>query len=564
MTQPNRRSYSDGIPNAASDYRLPPQLPPPWTDPRDAELYFEQDLTHFPHPLAMLDYDFAKHCVDHGMSMAVKRLSSPFRTEMRRFWTHVYTREVLYCPPQEVQEVWNTTTREAFAPMLADLERHWSNVWLPEIRAAQRSWSAFDLEGASDADLADHLARSLQLIRRVWEIHFEVVYSVGHAWNMYYETFMELFEGATRLEAMTPLEGLDNMTAEAGRAIWQLAELAQAVPAVAETVASSDPSEALARLRDTPGAEVFLTGLDDYLQAYGHRSTSINLSSKSLVEDPTPVVSQLRDALTNPGSDPRRHQDGRNRDREQAIERARLALEHYPGQFRKEFEHRLAQAQVAVQLKENHNFVIDYECTAAMRRLVMEVARRLVVTGSLERQEDVLHLSLEELQAAANALAKNVTGALDLSMLVAERAAEMERYAGVEVPTTLGTPPPKPPAEATEAPAPEPGTFVGVGMSAGVARGRVRVARSFDDAGALRPGEVLVATSTTQPWSPLFATAAALVTEAGGVLSHVGVIAREYRLPAVSGVAKAVDVLKDGMIVEVDGLAGVVRVISEG
>src|SRR5690606_10282713 len=97
-----------------------------------------------------------------------------------------------------------------------------------------------------------------------------------------------------------------------------------------------------------------------------------------------------------------------------------------------------------------------------------------------------------------------------------------------------------------------------------VARGRVRVARSFDDAGALRPGEVLVATSTTQPWSPLFATAAALVTEAGGVLSHVGVIAREYRLPAVSGVAKAVDVLKDGMIVEVDGLAGGVRVISEG
>ncbi|HZJ08135.1 MAG TPA: PEP-utilizing enzyme [Trueperaceae bacterium] len=101
-------------------------------------------------------------------------------------------------------------------------------------------------------------------------------------------------------------------------------------------------------------------------------------------------------------------------------------------------------------------------------------------------------------------------------------------------------------------------------MSAGVARGRVRVAKTFDAARELRPGEVLVATSTTQPWTPLFATAAALVTEAGGVLSHIGVVAREYRLPAVSGVAKAVNVLRDGMLVEVDGSAGIVRIVAEG
>jgi pyruvate,water dikinase len=86
------------------------------------------------------------------------------------------------------------------------------------------------------------------------------------------------------------------------------------------------------------------------------------------------------------------------------------------------------------------------------------------------------------------------------------------------------------------------------------------VIRSFADAGKLRAGDVLVAETTAPPWTPLFATAAAIVTDSGGVLSHCAVVAREYRIPAVVGTGRATTTIRDGEIVEVDGDAGLVRI----
>ncbi len=41
--------------------------------------------------------------------------------------------------------------------------------------------------------------------------------------------------------------------------------------------------------------------------------------------------------------------------------------------------------------------------------------------------------------------------------------------------------------------------------------------------------------TTAPPWTPLFATAGGIVTDAGGILCHCAVVAREYRIPAVVG-----------------------------
>jgi pyruvate,water dikinase len=98
--------------------------------------------------------------------------------------------------------------------------------------------------------------------------------------------------------------------------------------------------------------------------------------------------------------------------------------------------------------------------------------------------------------------------------------------------------------------------------SPGKARGRARLVRSLADAGKLGAGDVLVAEATAPPWTPLFATAAAIVTDAGGVLSHCAVVAREYRVPAVVGTGRATAVIQDGDLLEVDGDAGLVRIIA--
>jgi rifampicin phosphotransferase len=58
----------------------------------------------------------------------------------------------------------------------------------------------------------------------------------------------------------------------------------------------------------------------------------------------------------------------------------------------------------------------------------------------------------------------------------------------------------------------------------------------------------------------LFPSIGALVTDAGGILSHPAIIAREYRIPAVVATRNGTSVLRDGQIVTVDGNAGVVRI----
>jgi pyruvate,water dikinase len=62
-------------------------------------------------------------------------------------------------------------------------------------------------------------------------------------------------------------------------------------------------------------------------------------------------------------------------------------------------------------------------------------------------------------------------------------------------------------------------------------------------------------------WTPLFARAGAIVAEAGGMLSHSSIVAREFGIPCVVSAAGACD-LPDGTEVVVDGYEGVVTVVA--
>ena len=91
----------------------------------------------------------------------------------------------------------------------------------------------------------------------------------------------------------------------------------------------------------------------------------------------------------------------------------------------------------------------------------------------------------------------------------------------------------------------------------GTVTGQARVV--LDPTGAhLQPGEILVAPSTDPGWTPLFLTAGALVMEVGGANSHGAVVAREYGIPAVVGVANATSLITTGQQLTVDGSRGLI------
>lgn len=106
--------------------------------------------------------------------------------------------------------------------------------------------------------------------------------------------------------------------------------------------------------------------------------------------------------------------------------------------------------------------------------------------------------------------------------------------------------------------------LTGTAGSGGVVSGIARVLSGPADFAAFAPGEILVASITTPAYTPLFAMAAGVVTDIGGVLSHGSIVAREYGIPAVLGVGVATRRIRTGDLITVDGAAGTVRLPSDG
>ena len=208
-----------------------------------------------------------------------------------------------------------------------------------------------------------------------------------------------------------------------------------------------------------------------------------------------------------------------------------------------------------------------------IRRLALEFGRRLAEVGTLDAQrvDDVFYLTSDELLDGGGG---GVTP--PVQQRVKERKAELERFRHITPPPMLGTMPLFVPDDSGPfsqvMKKGDLATWSGNGGdaqglhgspgSAGVVRGTARVIHSLAEAGKLQPGDVLVTKMTTPPWTPLFATAVAVVTDTGGVLSHAAIDARDYGITAVVGTGRATKTFHDGQLLEVDGTAGVVRVLD--
>jgi pyruvate,water dikinase len=387
---------------------------------------------------------------------------------------------------------------------------------------------------------------------------------------MFDEFYRDLFGADDTFGAFRLLQGLDNKSVEAGRILWDLSRQALASPEVRQVLEARAAAEVIPALEGSPAGRAFLADLRGYLDEYGQRGSSfLSLSELSWIEDPTPVIKNLKDYISQPERDLAAELAAQAAERERLLAEVRERLQGYPQPVVGQFEFLLKAAQAANTLQENHNFWIDQRCTYRVRRVLLEFSRRLAEAGVVDQPDDAFYLTVGELRETALQLP-----ALDRRALVAERKAEMAHFHTIQPPPALGTQPPGPPPDSPAGramqkffggppqPPTEPGLLRGNAGSAGKTIGPAKVIRSLTEAAKLRPGDILVAETTAPPWTPLFATAAAVVTDTGGILSHCAIVAREYCIPAVVGVGMATALIHDGQMLEVDGDAGIVRILA--
>ena len=541
-----------------------PDFPVTWEQPEDVQLFWTFDPT-LPDAMPPLAYAYVRDSLQ-GFNTAAAAYALPIRLETRSINSYLYQAIAPIAAPPEVVQALNTRSEAQLERAVADLADRWTSDWLPEVQAHLAHWRAVDLHGMPLPALRMHLDDTFARSRRVFEIHFLLVFPIFLAISQFEELYTELFPDDGAFEAYRLLLGFDNKTLEADRALWLLSQRARAMPEVRELLATYPPADLPATLEQSPAGRAFLAELRAYLATYGQRSNQCLLSAPTWGEDPAPVFANLQHYIDQPDREPQAEFAELAADRDRRVAAARAQLNGYPRPIVTQFEQFLAAAQTATMLSEEHAYWIDYGTMNEVRRVILECARRLVAAAVIAQPGDVFFLTPEELRENLTA-----TPGPDLRPLVQERTAVLEHDRSLLPEPALGTEPSEPAADdplsralgkfvgTPPQPATDPTIIWGNAGAPGVVRGRACVVRTLAEGVRVQPGDVLVAPATLPPWTPLFATAVAIVTDAGGILSHCAIVAREYGIPAVVGTGRATTLIRDGQLVEVDGTRGVVR-----
>ncbi|MDZ4754112.1 MAG: PEP/pyruvate-binding domain-containing protein [Phycisphaerae bacterium] len=302
-----------------------------------------------------------------------------------------------------------------------------------------------------------------------------------------------------------------------------------------------------------------------YLDDFGDRCLEeLKLESPTLVDDPTTLVRGIGElARRGPATEP----SASARETRELAERDAFArLAGHPLQ-RWLLRRILRHATARVRTRENLRFERT-RVFGRVRRIVVELGKRLAADGRLARGDDIFFLEVEE----ALGWVEGTATTLDLRGIVAVRRAEYDRFRAAPAPpdrfTTRGAVASSPriahAVQATDPAATTGDARQGLGCRPGVVRGAVRVIR--DPRGAsLGPGEILVAERTDPGWILLFPIASGILVERGSLLSHSAIVARELGIPAIVSVPGLTTWLETGDIVEMNGATGsIVRVERVG
>ena len=549
---------------------IPENFPVTWQSPDDIQGFWMLERMHWPDPQPPLDYEVMRDAHEQ-FTWAFQSYGVPLQYEVRYlnyYWYFAVTPSV---EDHSEMPARMQTGLENLGATVLRLQELWSAEWLPEVKEHLAYWEAFDLEGASMNDLLAHLEETVRRHKRVWQIHFLQTFPVYMAMDSFDELYRDLFGAERSLEAYELLQGFENKTVDLGRALWQLSRDALASETVHSLLEQSEIGDIIPALEASAEGRNFLVKLEQFLSEYGQRSEGFGVSFTSWIEDPTAAIQQLLDYVHQPELDFEAERAALAAARERHIKDALARLEGYPQPVIDQFNSSLRLAQQATVISEDHAYYIDLAAIHQVRQVLVEFGRRFATAGVIGDAADIFYLKIPEIRETA----QNLPG-VGRSELVARRTAEIDHFRTISAPPVLGTPPDGPPPEdplsrtvgkffgaPPTGPEQENGALVlrGGSGSPGSTQGIARIVNSLAEATKLGDGEILIAPTTAPAWTPLFATAAAIVTDTGGVLSHCAVVAREYGIPAVVGTGAATAVIEDGQTIEVDGDQGMVRVV---
>jgi pyruvate,water dikinase len=540
-----------------------------WEDPADSAYTYMFDAMHFPRPVSPLFGSMLSPAFERGFTQAMRELDAPLLGAKTTIQNGYYFNAFVPMPLASEEEA-RALGERAEATVRRELPRlreRWNVEHFPAVAANNARVEAMAPATAERSAVPALIDELLELGASNWTIHFRIVVPMLIAMQLFDELYAELFAAADG-DSHALLTGIESQSVKAGYGLSDLAKAAKAA-GLADVMLSHPAEQVMAALEAAPNGAYLGAAIRDYLREYGLRQDLFEYSVPTWIEEPSIAIASIQSYLRT-GHDARAEHDAAAARASEALAQANQRLTVYPEAVRGQFAAMLEAARAANFLQEEHNFYIDQRSIALGRLFFVELGKRLVAEGVLEGAEAIFMLTLDELKALFATPAAEVDGPA-VRALVARRTAEQARFATLTPPPFVGQPPAGPPPSHSpvdrgmvrffggppqEAGAPN--QIKGNAGSRGTARGVARVARTLEEAKSIEPGEILVTITTMPAWTPLFGTAAAVVTETGGALSHCAIVAREYGIPAVVGAFGATNRIQTGQTISVDGATGVI------
>lgn len=404
---------------------------------------------------------------------------------------------------REDRRPWEMSLHRSF-DQLQKLRRRVEHEIIPAMESDARDLRSVESTNLDNGALADEIERRLSTYRGWKDRYYEECVPLAHAVRLLGQVYND------RVAPDDPFAFRDLLTGERlegvarNEQLEDMADLLRADPALREAVGQGEIPN------DSPIVSLF----DDFLESYG----ALTCHTAWCGQGKTAVLDLIHELAKGPRRAPRDRSDK---------EVERVFLDSFAESEREFGRDLLELARAAHRMRDDDNLALG-RVEAALLDAVEEGRKRL--EGSLG--EDAHALSAENTARSLRdpSFTPECPRCEDRSELSPARDHEVH----------------------------------GQAAGPGIARGAARIVRSREDIFALRSGEVLVCDSVDPMMTFAVPLAAAIVERRGGMLVHGAIIAREYGLPCVTGVAKATEIFETGEMLLVNGEEGLVRRIDTG
>src|ERR687895_610629 len=555
-------------------------------EPGEKELFWIYDAHHIPNPVSPMFFDIGGWWLtcDHMF----RRFGTPFACDWiaKEINGYVYTAAV---PADSRIHAEATEYQARYVPRVPRDPEHpakigaylgwvlphyagnfldwWRDRLRPEIERNFAYLDDYDTDGADLLELAVLLEDAIDIHDRHWKIHWMLNFAQFSATTALNATIAEVKGEADpglvgRLQSST-----EDRNWDAVEDLWKMKEEIKGDEELRRAFEADTAAGIVEALKGTERGRRFISErLESHEQVFGYKAIwAHEFQYQTWKENPAPIMEAVRGYLATDYD----YQEAIQAVKDDLEAAKRDLMDDVPeGEGKDSLQGALDLSLRMNPLTPDHHFYIDQGTNARVRLVLIAIGKKLARAGLLDDPEDVMFLRYNELRV----LMFN-PDEIDGSELVSDRRDEQEDAYEVRPPEWFGTATQQAldfpynalwgfPEKFYREPSEKTDEVVGLGASAGVIEGTARVVTSIEESDQVEDGDILVCRMTNPAWVVLFTKVSALVTDAGGTVSHPAVVSREFGIPAVVGTSDATHKIKTGDRVRVNGSSGVVEILA--